>query len=464
MKAIHYLLLVLSLTSLSGCQSEEDTNKFLLMCKYGQPQTIELMLKNGIDVDSANASGINGLMVAAAENRRDIVDVLLKHQASTESKTQNGITALMFAAARGSEVSLVNDLISAKSDINTMSKANNTALMLAISDGRQVSDDYKEIMDMKIDQYVARKNPAGDALDKIFLAAAQQSLERGAGTLFLTQDMALEISPGIFKKNSLELAKTLLSHGARVNVNNSEGQTPLYIAVEEHRSSELIDLLVNAGADTTVTDNDGTTLLMLASANDDLNIVNALAKKPEDVNRVNKAGQTPLQFASQYSKPDVVSTLIKAGADVNFMPKNGLSALMQAVLADKKDNVSVLIAADVDINKKNKDEISALGFSRKGPTRELLLNSSAALTGQERYMAQNDLNYCINELLDGFMAAKMGSGHSPAIWADNCEGFGRVSVISISDSYYSVNLDKVSINYYGKSLDCEIADKKAKCQ
>lgn len=464
MKVICQLLLVVSLLSLTGCQSEEDTNNFLLMCKYGQPQTIEAMLNNGIDVDSANAAGITGLMVASAENRRDIVDVLLKHKASTENKTNKGFTALMFATARGSDAALVSDLISAKSDVNMMSNSNDTALILAISDGRQISDDYKIIMDMKIDEHVARKNPAGDAVDKIFLAAAQQSLEHGARTVLLTQDIALGMSPGMFKKNAQELTKILLSHGASVNVNNGEGQSPLYIAVEEHRSSELINLLMDAGADTTVTDNDGTTLLMLASMNGDLGIVKSLAKKPDDANRVNKAGQTPLQFASQYSTPDVVSTLVKAGADVNFIPKNGLSALMQAVLADKKDNVSALIDSGADVNKENKDNISALGFSRKGPIRQLLLERSGVSAGQERYMAQSDLNYCVNDLLDGFMAVKMTSGRSPAIWADECEGFGRVSIISIGNSSYSIDLDKVRVNYYGASLECEIVDKKAKCQ
>lgn len=464
MRVIFHLLLIISLISLAGCQSEEDTNKFLLMCKYGQPQNIESMLNNGIDVDSANASGITGLMVAAAENRRDIVDVLLKHKASTDEKTNKGFTALMFATARGSDAALVNDLISAESDINTMSNANDTALTLAISDGRQIRDDYKIIMNMKIDESVARKNPTGDALDKIFLAAAQQSLERGARTILLTQDMALEMSPGILKKNSQELAEILLSQGASVNINNSEGQSPLYIAVEEHRSSELIDLLMKAGSDTDVTDREGTTLLMLASANGDLNIVKALAQKPEDVNRVNKAGQTPLQFAAQYSTPDVVTALVNAGADVNFISKNGASALMQAVSADKQDNVSALISAGADVNIKNKDGISALGLSRKGSIRQILLDSSAASKGQELYMAQSDLSYCVNELLDGFMSAKITSGSSPLIWADECDGFGRVSIISIGRSSYDIDLKKINVNYYGASLECEVADKKAKCQ
>ena len=80
MKVIKGLAL-LCLLMLAGCQSEEETSQFLLACKYDAPATIEAMLNNGIDVDGQDKTGLSGLMVAAAENRRDVVALLLKRQA-----------------------------------------------------------------------------------------------------------------------------------------------------------------------------------------------------------------------------------------------------------------------------------------------------------------------------------------------------------------------------------------------
>ena len=71
-------LAMLCLLMLVGCQSEEETSRFLLACKYDAPASIEAMLNNGLDVDGQDKSGLSGLMVAAAENRRDVVELLLK--------------------------------------------------------------------------------------------------------------------------------------------------------------------------------------------------------------------------------------------------------------------------------------------------------------------------------------------------------------------------------------------------
>ncbi|PLP48262.1 hypothetical protein CWM98_04135, partial [Klebsiella variicola] len=112
MKVIKGLAL-LCLLMLAGCQSEEETSQFLLACKYDAPATIEAMLNNGIDVDGQDKTGLSGLMVAAAENRRDVVALLLKRQAKPNLQTRQGVTALMLAAARGSDAAIIGDLLQA---------------------------------------------------------------------------------------------------------------------------------------------------------------------------------------------------------------------------------------------------------------------------------------------------------------------------------------------------------------
>ncbi len=89
MKVIKGLVL-LCLMMLAGCQSEEETSQFLLACKYDAPATIAAMLDNGIDVDGQDKTGLSGLMVAAAENRRDVVELLLKRRAKPNLQTRRG--------------------------------------------------------------------------------------------------------------------------------------------------------------------------------------------------------------------------------------------------------------------------------------------------------------------------------------------------------------------------------------
>lgn len=134
MKVIKGLVL-LCLMMLAGCQSEEETSQFLLACKYDAPATIAAMLDNGIDVDGQDKTGLSGLMVAAAENRRDVVELLLKRRAKPNLQTRQGVTALMLAAARGSDTAIIGDLLQAGASVNQTSIDKSTALMSAISDG-----------------------------------------------------------------------------------------------------------------------------------------------------------------------------------------------------------------------------------------------------------------------------------------------------------------------------------------
>ena len=90
MKVIKGLAL-LCLLMLTGCQSEEETRQFLLACKYDAPATIEAMLNNGIDVDGQDKTGLSGLMVAAAENRREVVALLLKWCVRRSGPTRNSV-------------------------------------------------------------------------------------------------------------------------------------------------------------------------------------------------------------------------------------------------------------------------------------------------------------------------------------------------------------------------------------
>ncbi len=168
-------LAMLCLLMLVGCQSEEETSRFLLACKYDAPASIEAMLNNGLDVDGQDKSGLSGLMVAAAENRRDVVELLLKRQAKPNLQTRQGVTALMLAAARGSDTAIIRDLLQAGASVNQTTVDKSTALMSAISDGGDVRSDYQHILAMKKpDAPVEEKS----TLDKIVGATAENRWRR----------------------------------------------------------------------------------------------------------------------------------------------------------------------------------------------------------------------------------------------------------------------------------------------
>lgn len=69
--------------------------------RNGKPHCVQLLLKNGAEVDQKNGTGITALMCAACNGNTDCIELLLKAGAKIDTKDRNGHTALMRAIARG---------------------------------------------------------------------------------------------------------------------------------------------------------------------------------------------------------------------------------------------------------------------------------------------------------------------------------------------------------------------------
>ena len=105
--------------------------------------------------------------------------------------------------------------------MNQTSIDKSTALMSAISDGGDVRNDYQHILAMKKPDAPVEEE---STLDKIVGATAAKSLATGNRAL-MTEDMALQLAPGAFKKNVDEIVALLLKHGADVKAVNASGES-----------------------------------------------------------------------------------------------------------------------------------------------------------------------------------------------------------------------------------------------
>ncbi|EPY4474756.1 ankyrin repeat domain-containing protein [Klebsiella pneumoniae] len=406
MKVIKGLVL-LCLMMLAGCQSEEETSQFLLACKYDAPATIAAMLDNGIDVDGQDKTGLSGLMVAAAENRRDVVELLLKRRAKPNLQTRQGVTALMLAAARGSDTAIIGDLLQAGASVNQTSIDKSTALMSAISDGGDVRNDYQHILAMKKPDAPVEEE---STLDKIVGATAVKSLATGNRAL-MTEDMALQLAPGAFKKNVDEIVALLLKHGADVKAVNASGESAFFLAVDHARSAETITTLANAGADTSLADKSGTTPLMLAAAGDE---------------------------------PDLVLALSASGVEVDQPNREGLTALL---------------AAGASVNLSNKAGYTAIGYSRAGEVRQLLLAQHAELKGQAAHMAQSELQFCANAFADKLaysdIARAVNNDTRPDIMRhqQSCPELGELTMLLGEFTF-----TPAGATYLGEPVTCKVSE------
>ena len=97
---------------------------------------------------------------------------------------------------------------------------------------------------------------------------------------------------------------------------------------------------------------DGTTAIMWAASNDDVELVRALIKAGANVKVKNQFGTSALTEAAIIGSASIINALIKAGADPNTKNPEGETPLMAAARSGKVEAAKVLLEAGADVNAK----------------------------------------------------------------------------------------------------------------
>jgi quinoprotein dehydrogenase-associated probable ABC transporter substrate-binding protein len=121
--------------------------------------------------------------------------------------------------------------------------------------------------------------------------------------------------------------KVLAARGGDPNAVSAQNLTPLGIAAQYGKDKAAVALIA-AGADPgRATGDAGYTPLMLATANHAQELVQALIEKGADVNAHNAGGVTALMIAAASGRADMVELLVRAGANVQAQTDRGETAL-----------------------------------------------------------------------------------------------------------------------------------------
>lgn len=142
-------------------------------------------------------------------------------------------------------------------------------------------------------------------------------------------EMLLFQSPDLFKavnKNDLALARAAVLKGEPPNPVDTQGRTPLMVAIN-NGSAEMVKLLLDYRAHVNAADKVGNTPLHYAAQTGDGEIIGLLTAKGAKVNQENKQGVTPLMTAARYGAAGAVERLLKAGARVDVADFTGRTAL-----------------------------------------------------------------------------------------------------------------------------------------
>jgi ankyrin repeat protein len=181
--------------------------------------------------------------------------------------------------------------------------------------------------------------------------------------------------------SKLDIVQLLLEAGANTASTDIMGRTPLHIALTR-KQSQVVKLLLGKGADINVTDNNGWAPLNIASWIGNVEVVKLLLEKGADITVTVNNGWDPLYIASWNGNVEVVKLLLENGA--RFTPTNGYTPLYSASANGNVEVVKLLLEKGADFtltDSKGYTPLFAASTNGHVEIVKLLLEKGADVTG-----------------------------------------------------------------------------------
>lgn len=148
----------------------------------------------------------------------------------------------------------------------------------------------------------------------------------------------------------------------RYNIEPGKANEELRYAINTN-NPRLLRAAIAAGGNVNLRMTLGSTVLHMASAGGDVELVKILLKHNADVNLGNIINNTPIMIAAYRGRTKILKLLIKAGAKVNGKNKNGKTPLMYAAQASRVDIIKILLKAGANVNTRDNEGNTAINHA-----------------------------------------------------------------------------------------------------
>ncbi|KAM7017978.1 ankyrin-1a isoform 3-T3 [Tautogolabrus adspersus] len=329
-------------------------NSFLRAARSGNLDKALDHIKNGIDINTANQNGLNGLHLASKEGHVKMVLELLHNGIVLETTTKKGNTALHIAALAGQE-QVVTELVNYGANVNAQSQKGFTPLYMA------AQENHLEVVKFLLENGANQSIPTEDGFTPLAVALQQGhenvvALLINYGTKGKVRLPALHIAA---RNDDTRTAAVLLQNDPNPDVLSKTGFTPLHIAAH-YENLNVAQLLLNRGANVNFTPKNGITPLHIASRRGNVIMVRLLLDRGAQIDAKTKDELTPLHCAARNGHVRIIEILLDQGAPIQAKTKNGLSPIHMSAQGDHMDCVKQLLQYNAEIDDITLDHLTPL--------------------------------------------------------------------------------------------------------
>ncbi len=315
-----------------------------------QETFVRTLVKLGADTNAKDDQGRTPLHVITTSNP-DIVDLLVQNNARLNEKDINGNTPLHTFLDKPV---LVEKLLKNGADPNVKNDFGVSPYMMMLEEERisQYPKVLQQMLAFKAD--IGAANQLGETV--LHMAARLEMADTfnsvlGGCELKIKDANGNNVLHALARTQNVSMILKAIDKAPELlNDENIHGRTPLAELVRRaDRQPYRIDdkfiaaarVMINAGADPSVTDEYGRTLLHYAVAQDKQGFVEYLAAKKINFDVVDKDGKAALHIAIERKNLTVLDRLLDLGADPDLTDNRGWTVLDR--LAEKDDRNSPVV-------------------------------------------------------------------------------------------------------------------------
>eukprot|EP01043_Picozoa_sp_COSAG02_P034021 COSAG02_NODE_2356_length_9072_cov_14.450017_2_plen_391_part_00 len=289
----------------------------------GDQDALRELLERGADPDADNEHDWTALHAAATKGHEECVAALVEAGATVDAEDGGCSTPLM-AAARGGHVEVTRLLLKSGADIAKRDGMGNRGGRTALSRAKRAGKhDVVALLEGWVTQRpeVANLEEAAKAGDA---HSMREMLDNGVEPNVTNLSLWTALHQAA-QKGHADCVAELLARGATADPKDRVGRTPLILAAPI--SSDVVRLLLTAGADHSATTRVGDSALHWAASKGATASIKLLLSSGAAINAQNDDGRTPLMSCGLYGHADSAAALLDAGADPTICDKLGRTAL-----------------------------------------------------------------------------------------------------------------------------------------
>jgi len=356
--------------------------------------------------DLRRADGLAPLHLAAGEGYEGLISFLIEKRANVNIKNSSGATPL-HEAVRSGKLNVIQLIIQNGAEINAQDAKGNSVLHIAAP-----PQNHQDIIQLLLNN------------------RADPNLRDDHG------DSPLHVLISLNRKP--EVVQTLLFFGnVDISARNVNGQTPLYLAVQESRIA-LIPLLLSREADIFAVDNSGVTPFDYAMKVRGP-VLDALIT-PQTAHQKDGAGNTILHLAVK-NKGDayVVGKILEQNADINVRNREGDTALHIAARMNLQETGEYILSNGANIFYANSAGESPLYIALTHSSGVLQWMFTPATVAAHDGLGNTMLHYVALWRMDKHIPfiiekgvsteAANATGETPLFWAVKYDGASTVKTL-----------------------------------